>query len=80
MNEIKIDNGKVSAFSYVRVKRTHACECGAQLELELDIPEGVDLKGALKINGQCPKCGKDIVIPYGYHYVEGFRLLTKSLQ
>lgn len=80
MNEIKIENGKVSAVAYIRVKREHICDCGCQCEIDLDIPDGVDLVCKLKTNIPCPKCGKTIVIPYGHHYVEGFRLLTKPRQ
>ena len=80
MNELKIENGKISALIYVRVKRSYTCDCGCKGELTLDIPDVVELLGELHTDVACPECGKAIVIPYGHHYVENFHLLTRPVQ
>jgi hypothetical protein len=43
------------------------------------MPEGVSYTGAINVKANCPSCGKPVTIPHGHHYIENFKLLTKSL-
>ncbi len=80
MPEITIKDGKVSAVSYVQCTRDHLCDCGAKFTITMNWPESVICNGSITVkNTACPTCGEKVVIPHGKHYVENFKLLTKSV-
>jgi hypothetical protein len=79
MPPITIKNGVVSAVAYVQVTREQACDCGAKNTITMSMPEGVSYTGAINVKANCPSCGKPVTIPHGHHYIENFKLLTKSL-
>ena len=81
MVELNIDeNGNISATTYVQASFSYECKCGTQLEFTVSLPENVTFKTTIKMAQKCPKCGADIIIPYGLHKVENYRLVSKFLQ
>ena len=78
MAEITIKDGKISSVSYVQCTREHVCPCGVHLTITMNLPEDVSYDAKITVNQNCPECGESVVIPRGHHYIEDYRLLTKS--
>lgn len=79
MNTIRIKDGHLSTDVYVQVEREIECPCGFKGTITLQLPEGVSFNTEFRLTNTCPECGKQLVIPYGHHYIENFRLLTKPI-
>ena len=80
MPQITIKDGVISAIAYVQVTREYICDCGAKNTITMNLPEGVTYNGAINVNANCPSCSKPVTIPHGHHYIENYKLLTKSLE
>lgn len=79
MPKITLKDGVLSAEVYVQVTRDHTCPCGASFTITMDMPEGVSYNGKINVtNVTCPKCGGPVILPDGHHYIENYKLLTKS--
>jgi len=79
--EFNPKTGCLSAVSYVQATCEYQCKCGNKFDITLQWPEGLTSIGEVQINDVvCPKCSNPVVLPYGRHYLEGFRLMTDFLQ
>lgn len=79
MPQITIKDGVISALVYVQVTRDYVCDCGAESTITMSLPEGVTYSGAINVKANCPCCDKPVSIPYGHHYIENHKLLTKPV-
>ncbi|NYT80899.1 hypothetical protein H0A70_05245 [Alcaligenaceae bacterium] len=79
MPKFTLKDGVLSSQVYVQVTREHKCSCGEEMTITMSLPEGVGYRTQITINNaHCPGCGETVVIPYGHHYIENYRLLTKE--
>lgn len=77
MAKFTIKGGKLTAEVYVQVTRDHTCACGQEMNLTMNMPDGLTVTGIINVNGvYCPSCRAQVVIPDGHHYVENFKLLS----
>ena len=77
MPEITLKDGHLSAVSYVQCTRAFECQCGHNLTITMDLPEGVTYNGAITVDANCPLCNEQVVIAKGLHYIEDYKLLTR---
>lgn len=79
MPTFQLKDGVLTSKVYVQVTRDYQCQCGTDSTLTMSLPEGVSYTSEITVkNAHCPGCGKVVVIPYGHHYIENYRLLTKA--
>lgn len=78
MPTIKIANGKsqITSDTFIQAKHHFKCQCGTELTLTLNWPEGLTLKtDSLQTKMSCPKCGRPIVLGSGSYSVRNYELI-----
>ena len=80
MPNYKLDpkTGDFSSDVYLQVTREYKCECGKDLVIQMEWPEGLTANGEINVkNNKCTQCGAPVKLPKASYYVENHRLLSK---
>ncbi|MBO1325341.1 hypothetical protein K2X14_11620 [Acetobacter sp. TBRC 12305] len=73
--------GKTSAKINVQVTADYECECGNKLEISLEWPEDLIVRGQITVNNaRCPMCHSPVVLPRAEYYSEGHRLFSRAIE
>ena len=81
-NTFNFDPTTGDFFAVLRVQASgqYQCACGQKIDFTVEWPEGVVQTGTVTItDSRCPQCHQPVVLPFGKHWVEDFRLRSAPL-